>query len=179
MSFTIVTFCTPEYADCIPHWQEKCKELNIGYLNMEVQSCGDWKKNTRLKPKALFHARNTLKGTLLYFDIDGKLLLRPAEPLSTKWDFGIIRNPRVEHKTKISSQCLWLADTLAVRRVLAWWDYITICSTGNDHPALARALRFAEQAGEARVVYVEDTVKNSWLFNGQRPQRSQATLQMA
>lgn len=176
MRYTIVTFCTSEYADCVAHWRVRCAELGIPYVNLELESKRDWRHNTRLKPRALFNARLNLTGPILYFDIDGLLLAKPTLPSDSPWDFGIIRNPRAEHRTKISSQCFWIADTLEARKVLAWWDYFTLVSSGNDHPALARTLRYAELAKEAVVVMAESSVKGCWTFNGQRLERSQTTL---
>jgi len=177
--FTIVTFCTPEYEDCIEHFERKCHEFELPYSNIKLSSTGKWGQNTRLKPKALISAREHVRGPILYLDIDSLLVNKPVPPSQHKWDIGTIRNPRVEHKTKVSSQCMWINDTRPALDLLFMWDTIVFHSTAPDHPCLAKALSVAAARGDITLITVEETVKKCWKFNGQRPNRSQATLEGA
>lgn len=176
MSLTVVTFATPEYADCIPHFDQACKELLLDYHCVKMESTGRWLTNTRLKPQAVLEARHQIRGPIWYLDIDGKVLNKPKVPIDIDWDVGVVTNPRKEHKNRISSQCIMFNDTLEALQLIAWWNFSTLMTNTNDHPNLTQVLKFARSARTATIIDADVHTRGCWQFNAQKSERSQPTL---
>ena len=79
--YTVVSFYTREYADCVRSFEEQVIKLGLPCEMEIMQSSGDWATNTGMKPTALFNLRERRRGVLLYLDIDTLLLKAPPIPI--------------------------------------------------------------------------------------------------
>ena len=164
--YTVVAFCTREYADCPGALQRDAIGLGLPCEIEPMSSRGNWADNTNLKPSALQRLRHRLRGPLLYLDVDTKLLRAPALPPG-EWDLALAENPVRTHLNRIAAQCLFIADTEPACEFLRDWAKRCATLGGKDHGHLTATVA----ANRTSVLGTADFA-GCLLLNGLRPERT-------
>lgn len=171
----VVAFHTPEYADCAAPFRAAVEALGLRCEIAPFPSSGNWERNTGLKPLALGNLRATLRGPLLYLDIDAQLLRVPALPAG-EWDLAVCENPVKKHVNRVNAAAFFVADTPgAIEFLDLWRAFVRASITGRDHPQLTRTI--AKHRGTIAMADVE--LAGCYKLNGFRPQRTQVKQEVA
>jgi hypothetical protein len=167
--YTIVAFYTPEYEAMRRPFLEACTRLGAPVVTRKMNSRGQWEKNTALKPLALEYLRTDVRGTILYLDIDTRILKLPALPPG-KWDVATAPNPVKAHVCNVNAAAFFLADTPRIVQFLHEWREWVRENVRRDHPGLMWALR----CPPSPLAWVNDAdFAGCFAINGLAPQRTQ------
>lgn len=118
---TVIAFHTDDafYAREAKRLSASARRLNITVQITVVPSAGSWVKNAALKARFLQHARQTIRGPILYVDVDAVFHRAPFHYLETlNCDIAAHYDCSDGH---LISATLFLNDTPAVQSLLNQW----------------------------------------------------------
>lgn len=161
MSWTAVTFATPEFAAVAVRWEEMIRRHGGRPVVVLRDSTGDWACNCGLKPAAILEAmQGVAEGeVVVYLDADASIDGAPQIPAG-EWEVGLVDNPNPTHKNRITAACLFLRQGAGAREFLLDWAHRCAERPGIDHPKLTRTIENAA----ARMVKATGWI--AWAANG-------------
>lgn len=158
----MLAFHTPEFARYKGDWLEQADRIGARGEIVEMESTGDWGKNTALKPQAIlkFMSKPDTPEWFLYTDIDAKVSSIHDVP-ATGWDIGIVKNPNPHHRNTIAAAALFVRNSPdALRFISAWFSCCELVGP-PDHPRLTHTI---QRNKTARVIHADKWL--TWSQNG-------------
>ena len=170
MSWTAVTFFTPEYEKYVPDWKASIEALGGIPLAVPMASTGDWAKNTGLKPKAILQAiARVTTEWFIYTDVDTLLTEVPNVP-SSRWDVAVTENLVTFHRNRISAAVIMFNRSRGAEVFIQLWKTFCARCPGKDHGMLTQTIsRFRK---DRKAMVVDHTIK--WVPNGLREEEQDA-----
>lgn len=137
---TIISFYTPnwEYKQYAEKMKANCKKFRLHEYIMERETTGDWIKNTSMKPAFILEAIQEVKRPVLWIDVDGSLLRKPALLRLDKYPYDFAARPMPPHRTR-----KWHVGTMffnynevTLKFIEAWYYKTEALGKGTDERAL-------------------------------------------
>ena len=165
MSWTALTFVTPEYEQYVERWQAHIRTLGGIPLVVPMRSTGDWAKNCGLKPDAILRGISKVRTAwFLYTDVDVLMLEAPRPPATRRWDVAVTPNLVKEHKNRISAATILFNQTIGTKKFLTEWQRRCRTQPGIDHTHLTRTIEAVRRSGVCQLA----EISMSWTPNGFR-----------
>lgn len=126
MQFAVVTFYTlgTVYAALESEWADSLRRHGIEHFAAYAEdSCGEWERNTNLKPKVIFQAWEELDCPIVWLDIDARLRARPDlfwELAESEVDFAC-HYLRRRHRGELLSGTLYFGQTERAGQLIRKW----------------------------------------------------------
>ncbi len=175
MSWTAVTFVTPEYEHYTSAWKEHIRALGGTAVLVRMPSLRDWAKNCGQKPEAIIRAFTQINTSwFLYMDVDVKLLEVPQLPGVRRWDVGITDNLVTTHKNRISAATILFNRTAGSKKFLMEWRRRCQKQPGIDHSHLTHTIDVAKRGQLCDVLNVGAAIK--WVPNGLRTEAPEEAI---
>jgi hypothetical protein len=153
MSWTALTFATPEYEKYVEPWQMHIRALGGVPVVIPMRSTGDWAKNCGLKPDAILRGISKVRTPwFLYTDVDVQLLSIPKAPPTRRWDVGITPNLVKSHKNRVSAATIFFNQTIGAKKFLAEWQKRCRAQPGIDHSHLTRTIESQRRSAVSQVI---------------------------
>jgi hypothetical protein len=126
--FTVVSFYTsdwkyPEYAQSLV---DDCKRLGLDFVIESKPSTNTYVGNCNLKPYFIQDKLQELKKPILWMDVDGSIITRPDQLLTTGIDkFDMAGNRSLKNANRIHVGSIWFNYTdTTIEFVDAWCEVI-------------------------------------------------------
>jgi hypothetical protein len=120
----IVSFYTPDYAECADRLRTSCDAMGERYWIEEVDDVGSWVKNCARKGPFVSRALEAASEPVLWVDADAELC-RPLEDLRalmTGYSFGIWKDDRMRsEKSYFRSGTAYFGQTEVAHRIARDW----------------------------------------------------------
>lgn len=170
MSWTAVTFFTPEYEQYVVPWKASIEALGGMPLAMPMASTGDWAKNTGLKPRAILESVPKITTPwFIYTDVDTLLTEVPVPP-TERWDVAVTENLVLAHHNRISAAVIMFNRTGGATAFIQQWKLFCRQRPGKDHGLLIQTINAFRRNRRATVV----DHKICWTPNGLRAEEQDA-----
>ncbi len=165
MSWTALTFVTPEYEQYVEAWQKQIRELGGNPVVVQLKSTGDWARNCGLKPDAILRGLAKIRTPwYMYTDVDVRITSAPVPPATRYWDVGVTPNLVQSHRNRTSAAVILFNQTQGAKKFLNEWLRRCRAQPGIDHGHLTRTIDSLRRSSFCKIV----DWKAGWEPNGLR-----------